>query len=197
MDADSDDSGDIQFENYLTAIKVYRDLWTEFYNWEQVFCRQTLERQLSKPGVRPRSLPHEKRTISSYEIPVNLSSSEQDFFTYEDISPDSTVTIKFTLSPNPKIVETNNLEPSPGYTACTAASTNIILKEDPNSLPFAPHADDPLFDLDDYLTHVGWFIWQYDMNDPDRKSNLFFGIHLLNKQKNSCVALCSTSKMNT
>ncbi|KAF8806487.1 SET domain-containing protein [Phlegmacium glaucopus] len=164
MDVDSDDSGDIQFENYLTASKVYRDLWTEFYSWEQEFCRQTLE-SLSKLGVRPRPLPHEKDTV--YEIPVNSSSSEQGSFTYEDISPDSTAIVRFTLSPDPKIVETKNLEPSPGYTACTPASTNIVLRDDPHYQPFAPYADDPLFDLDRYLTHFERFTWQYDLYDPD------------------------------
>lgn len=174
MDVDSDDSGDIQFEKYLTASKVCRDLWTEFYNWEQAFCRQTLE-GLAKLGVRPRSLPHEKHTTSIYGLPFLSPSSDQDVFSYEDISPDSTVTIKFTLSPNPKIVETKSLEPSAGYTACTPTSTNIILKDDPTSLPFAPYADDPLFDLDNYLSLGDWrFAWQYDLSDPDRKYSLTF-----------------------
>ena len=164
---DSDDSEDIQIEKYVTGSRIYRDLWTEFYSWEQEFCQQTLE-GLSKPraGVPPRSLPHDGTSI--YELPV-LSSSEEDLFTYEDISLDSTVTVKFTLSPNPKIIETRNLEPSAAYTACTAVSTNIFLQDDPASLQFAPYADDPLFELDEYLSSVGWFIWQYDLNDPDRK----------------------------
>ena len=168
MDVDSDDSEDIQIEKSLTASKVYRDLWTEFYSWEQVFCQQTID-GLSKPqaGAHPRSLPLDGTSI--YEFP-DLSSIEEDFFTYEDISLDSTVTTKFTLSPNPKIIETRSLEPSAGYTACTAISTNTILKDDLTSLPFAPHADDPLFDLDDYLSFAaGWFTWQYDLHDPDRK----------------------------
>ena len=169
MDVDSDDSEDIQIEKFLTVSRVYRDLWAEFYSWEQGFCQQTLE-GLSKPqaGVHPRSLPHDETSI--YNLPAVLSSSEEkDFFTYEDISLDSTVTAKFTLSPNPKIIETHSLEPSAGYTACTAISTNTILEDDPASLPFAPHADDPLFDLNDYLSGFGWFAWQYDLNDPDRK----------------------------
>ena len=173
MHADSDDSEDIQFENYLTAIKVCRDLWTEFYSWEQAFCRQTLE-DLSKPAsARPRSLPHEKHTISIYEVPVVSSSSEQDLFAYEDISPDSSVSVKFTLFPNPTIIETNNLEPSAGYTACTPASTNILSKDDATCLPFIPYADDPLFVLDEYLCGFGWFDWQHDLHDPDRKFSLF------------------------
>lgn len=167
MDVDSDDSGDaIQFENHLTATKIYRDLWTEFYSWEQEFCRQTLE-GLSKPSVHPRSLPHDK--ISGYERSVIFLSSEQEIFTYEDISPDSTVIVKFTVFPNPNIVETNNLEPSAGYTACTPISTSLVLKDDASSLPFVPYADDPLFKLGGYLTHFGWFTWQYDLHDPDRK----------------------------
>ena len=165
MDVDLDDSEDIQIVKSLTASKIYRDLWTEFYNWEQEFCQQTLE-GLSKDGVRHRSLPHDENSI--YELPA-LSSSEEDFFTYEDISLDSTVITKFTLSLNPKIIETQSLEPSAGYTACTAISTNTILKDDPASLPFAPYADDPLFELDDYLADAGWFTWQYDLIDPDRK----------------------------
>lgn len=173
MDVDSDDSGDIQFENHLTATKVYRSLWAEFYSWEQAFCSQTLER-LSNPGFRPRSLPDEKDTISIYGLPVVSSSSEQELFTYQDISPDSTVTVKFTLCPNPKIVEAKSLEPCAGYTACTPASTNIILKEDPSLLPFIPYADDPLFGMDDYLSRFGWFTWQHDMDDPDRKYSFLF-----------------------
>ena len=169
MDVDSNDSDEIQIHKHLTGSKIYRDLWTEFYSWEQVFCQQTLE-GLSKPqaGVHPRSLPHGGTSIN--ELPAFFSSfEEEDYFIYEDISLDSTVTTKFTLSPNPKIIETQSLEPSAGYTACTAISTNTILKDDPTSLPFAPHADDPLFKLDDYLSLVGWFDWQYDLHDPDRK----------------------------
>ena len=175
MDVDSDDSEDVQIEKFLTGSNIYRDLWTEFYNWEQLFCQQTLE-GLSKPhaSVHPRSLPHDGTSI--YELPVFSSSSpEDDSFTYEDISLDSTVITKFTLSTNPKIIETQSLDPSAGYTACTAISTNTILKDDPATLPFAPHADDPHFQLDEYLAHhdighdVGWFAWQYDLNDPDRK----------------------------
>lgn len=167
MDVDSDDSEDIQILKSLTASNIYRDLWTEFYNWEQVFCQQTLQ-GLSKGGVpsHPMSLPHDGTSI--YELSV-FSSSEEDFFNYEDISLDSTVITKFTLSPNPKIIETQSLEPSAGYTACTAISTSTILKDDPALLPFAPHADDPLFHLDDYLSLAGWFTWQYDLVDPDRK----------------------------
>lgn len=168
MDVDSDDSEDIQIQKYVTGSRIYRDLWAEFYSWEQVFCQQTLE-GLSKPqaGVPPRSLPHDGTSI--YELPAVLSSSEEDLFTYEDISLDSTVTDKFTLSANPKIIETHNLEPSAAYTTCTAVSTNIFLADDPTSLSFAPHADDPHFKLDEYLSLVGWFTWQYDLNDPDRK----------------------------
>lgn len=167
MDVDSDDE-DIQIEKYLTGSRIYRDLWTEFYSWEQTFCQQTLE-GLSKPqaGVHPRPLPHDRTSI--YELPV--ASEEEDIFAYEDISLDSTVIVKFTLSPNPKVIETRNLEPSASYTACTAISTNIFMKDDPAILPFAPHADDPLFELDEYLRGVGWFTWQYDIrdHDPDRK----------------------------
>ena len=171
MDVDSDDSEDIQIEKYLTCSKIYRELWAEFYTWEQGFCQQTLD-GLSKvaASVRPRSLPHSGTAI--YEMPVVSSSSDEDSFTYEDISLDSTVTIKFTLSANPRIVETKGLDASAGYTACTPISTSIILKDDHNSLSFAPHADDPLFDLDDYLSNVNWFTWQYDLHDPDRKYNL-------------------------
>jgi hypothetical protein len=172
MDVDSDDSEDIQIEKYLTGSKIYRDLWAEFYSWEQVFCQQTLEGLSKAPaGVHSGSLPHSRTSI--YEIPVISSSSEEDFFTYEDISLDSTVAVKYTFSPNPKIVETQNLDPSAGYTACTAISTNMILKDDPHSLPFAPYADDPLFDLEDYLYRVDQFTWQCDLHDPDRKYSLF------------------------
>ena len=168
MDLDSDDSEDIQIEKFLTGSKLYRDLWTEFYSWEQAFCQETLKNLSKKPqaGVHPRSLPHDGNSI--YELPVVLSSSEEDFFTYEDISLDSTMTANFTLSPNP-IIETQNMEPSAGYTACTAISMNTILKDDPATLSFAPHADDPLFELNDYLSNFGWFTWQYDLHDPDRK----------------------------
>ena len=165
MDVDSDDFEVIQIQKFDTASKIYHDLWTEFYNWEQEFCQQTLE-GLSKDGVHPWSLPHDRTSI--YELPV-FSSSGEDFFAYEDISLDSSVTTRFTLSPDPKIIETRSLEPSAGYTACTAISTIIILKDDPASLPFAPYADDPLFDLEDYLSHAGYFTWQHDFKDPDRK----------------------------
>ena len=166
LDVDSDDSGDIQIENKLTASKIYRDLWTEFYNWEQVFCQQTLDGLSKGGGVHPRSLPHDRTSV--YELP-DFSSSGEDNFTYEDISLDSTVTNRFTLSPNPKIIETKSLEPSAGYTACTAISTNIVLNDDPATVLFAPYADDQLFDLDEYLSLPGWFTWQYDFKDPDRK----------------------------
>ena len=165
MDVDLD-SEDIQIVKYPTAAsKIYRDLWLEFYSWEHVFCRQNLE-GLSKSGVHvhPRSLPHDGTSI--YELPA-FSFSEEDFFTFEDISFDSTT--EFAFSPNPKIIQTRNLEPSAAYTACTAISTNTIYKDDPAILSFAPHADDPLFDLDDYLSHAGWFTWQSDFKDPDRK----------------------------
>jgi histone-lysine N-methyltransferase EZH2 len=170
MDVDSDDSEDIQIEKYLTGSKIYRDLWAEFYTWEQVFCQQTLE-GLSKPpvGVRPRSPSH---GTSICDLPTVFSSSEEeDSFTFEDISLDSTVTLKFTLSPNPKIVETRNWDAIATYTACTPISTNTILKEDPTCLHFAPYADDPLFNLNKYLARpeIGWFDWQYDLHDPDRK----------------------------
>ena len=170
MDVDSDDSDDIQIEKYLTGSKIYRDLWTEFYSWEQVFCRQTIM-GLSKHQADVRSSPPNGTPI--YELPVVSSSSEQDFFTYEDISPDSSLTIKFTLSPDPKIVEIQNLDACAGYTACIPISMNLIMKDDPAFLPFAPHADDPLFDLDDYLSYVGWFTWQCDLHDPDRKYSRF------------------------
>jgi hypothetical protein len=170
MDVDSDDSEDIQIQNYLTASKIYRDLWTEFYTWEQVFCQQTLD-GLSKGGdrsVQPGSpsLPYDKK----YELP-DISSSEEEFFTYDDISHDLSLSTKLVFSPNPKIIETRNLDPSAGYTACTPISTNSIVKDDPTSLSFAPYADDPLFELEDYLCNAGWFTWQYDLNlnDPDRK----------------------------
>ena len=164
MDLDLD-SEDIQIEKYPTAYKVYQDLWSEFYNWERLFCQQNLE-GLSKSVIHPRSRFHHAGEM--YDLP-SFSSSEEDFFTYEDISFDSTVSTKFTFSPNPKIIQSQTLEPSAGYTACTAISTNIIQKDDPASLSFAPHADDPLFALDDYLSHAGWFTWQFDFKDPDRK----------------------------
>jgi len=162
-DETEDDDDDIELANISeTAFYVYQNLWQEFYNWEQDYCRNTLA-NLHRPVLKSDPLPE---PTGPFIINPNPKS---EWFTIEDFDDvESRLTTTQVASREPFVL--NRAKPYPKYTACAPASENLVAM--PNidiSARFYPFADDERFakEVPSYLQDFEDFMWQTDFLDPD------------------------------
>lgn len=173
-----------------TVITKYREVWKEFYDWEQTECTHLIKSIIlvddsissgdditSQSQRRALGMDYE---FVSPEISTSTSTYDALRITHYGLGNGrkrKTDTIALFVAPE--------LEPFSSYEACTPSTVSIgrrwnsIYEEE--TLLFVPFADDPTFDFEAYAQQYGWFDWlYYEMNegsdikyddwDPDCKS---------------------------
>jgi hypothetical protein len=156
----SDD--DFLLEKGETAYHVYKAVWKEFYNWEQVYCLQLIL-GLSKPEATSEILAIEDLSVYPRKSDQN---SECFFVENWDVHMSSMDELPLQV-----ILLEETLHPYPHYTSCSPGSINV---QCPKNLlwtaSFNPFADDERFEVLNYLSKFCTFGWQTDFWDPDSKN---------------------------
>ncbi|KAF9527650.1 hypothetical protein CPB83DRAFT_907467 [Crepidotus variabilis] len=157
--------------NCKLATAVYRQLWKEFYQWEEETCVATIL------GLSPNLSPFfstDFGNTSSITISNRLD-EDSDWFTFEDWDHNHSTISTYPLNSNTAhIVRSSgeSMDSHPHYTSCTSASKNVRSRVIPlEILEFLPFADDPAFQgkSEEYLRQFCYFGWQVDLWDPDRE----------------------------
>ncbi len=154
---------DFLLEKGETAYHVYKAVWKEFYNWEQVYCLQLIL-ELSKPETSFEVLSIEDPSVYSRK-----SDQNSEWFFVENWDVQMSLVSVDELPLQVLLLE-EIFNPYPHYTACTPASINV---QCPKNLlwtaSFNPFADDERFEVLNYLSKFYTFGWQTDFWDPDSK----------------------------
>ncbi|KAH9477313.1 hypothetical protein JR316_0009517 [Psilocybe cubensis] len=152
------------------ALKVYKDVWTEFYEFETQYCKSVLK-NLSRGGPG-----RHKQDPPAISAPIYVPSNSNYTCQIVDLSDDGHTMHVTTRPMDPTVLDDSNFtipEPYPKYTTCTPLSHNVrLLNPDMDTrAPFLPYADEPEFlkRFPDYLDDFDVFAWQVDLDDPDRE----------------------------
>ncbi|KAI0070648.1 SET domain-containing protein [Panus rudis PR-1116 ss-1] len=154
---------------------VFRQVWDEFYKWEQGYCSTTLDGLKCNLRDAP-ARQHMDRLppihdSSDMEIDVEGEvTDDQDctdsFLVYDfenDLGDVDPVQLRATS------FECEAIEPCPAYESCTPAPSNIWRGDDPSEMTFMPLADEPSFKFTKYAKKHDFFAWQSSCDEPDEK----------------------------
>jgi hypothetical protein len=153
---------DLESSTVALVRSVFRAVWTQFSVWEQEYCRESNARAM-RPTLR-RSRPTSGNSGRSNSCPIPTVDMT-DFVTDLNIST-SLTRISLPL-----------LEPYPVYESATPILGSIWKGDDPDCMPFIPHADDPTFDAPNHATAYRRLAWTKPQHDPD--CGLYFNLDTL------------------
>lgn len=149
------------------AVSVFREVWVEFYAWEQQYSQDLIQSLAAKEPLSSTAWDDHS------EHPAHPSDSDTEEFSIWEYDADDICGIEPIkhASYNCTEVAVMRFKPHPRYQSCTPISSSMrrdVLYD--YLAPFAAYADDPGFDLDEHLHGFeDSFSWQTDFKDPDRK----------------------------
>ena len=148
------------------AEEVYRGVYTEFFAWEQEECRRTI---ISLRTTNSKMLLPPRVSTSYHPSQVTTVLGSEKFY-FDDLVDDNNSYQASCIT-----IEAARWSPCPRYFSCTpiSQSTQRDVVQD-YMLPFVPFADDPKFEVVNYLENFSKFAWQEEFNDPDSEHILRF-----------------------
>ncbi|KAJ3505747.1 hypothetical protein NLJ89_g7257 [Agrocybe chaxingu] len=156
---DNYDPEDIWLEHADNAYRLYRKLWTEFYDWEADDCQQTIS------GLK-RYFPRGPLPFDSPGEYPRQPTEDSEWYILEDWNPHTGMLFEATVHSDPII--SHKSAPHPRYSTCNSISRNV--QSSPDFLltsSFLPFADDPKFDAEKCLRMFDSLAWQTELQDPD------------------------------
>lgn len=139
------------------VVSVYRDVWNEFYDWEQDHSESMLRSLAAKVSLS--SEP--EADLTSGDL-VGINSLVKDWDAQNKIHFHG----KHELE-----IQAPSLSPCPEYESCLATGRPIHRGDDSDDLDFVPFPGDATFDLEEYEDLYKSLAWQKFRRDPD--SNIF------------------------
>lgn len=135
------------------VVSVYRDVWNEFYDWEQEHSKSMLKSLEAKGSVNP-----EKEAGMTSGNVVGLSSLIEEWDTKD----------KSQFHWNHELeIQAPSLSPCPEYESCLATGRPIHRGDDSDDLDFVPFPGDTTFNLEEYEDLYKSLAWQKSRRDPD------------------------------
>lgn len=156
--------------------KMFKEVWDEFYTWEEEYCKQALASLAptsgaSSSGSQTTATNTTPPTVTKVS-PVKATNGKQSKQGYQFIEFSGGA---FSEKPavfvrqNPVTYRCRTTGPSPPYEACTYSRKNLYYADDVcDKLPFMPFSDSTDFPAAEYLKYydrIGWDI----PKDPDRQ----------------------------
>lgn len=179
-----DPDRNVDFHKELTweiVFEAYRQVWTEFYKWEQEATRQDLEALCSQYEDPVDGVSREEEDDTSPLLSrEDLLSGWQNFNpdSNEDSTTDDMVVVFPQAEPDAtvmrnKVISTVGIEPCSVYEACTPCQETLGPRwfddNGNDTMKFLPYVDDPGFDpkRDDYAKLHKNLAWLSEEQDPD------------------------------
>ncbi|KAI0350799.1 SET domain-containing protein [Trametes cingulata] len=153
--------------NPSEAVKYrFREVWKDYYSWEPEYCASRLSglsvAQPSRPGDH--SVAHEDADGGGHPNPSGGTPGNPPTLQVYTTTAGAWHCSAIELQTNLVIYAPKAY---PVYESCAPASQNILHGDDPNYMPFVPHADDPTFDHEDHVLEYKGLAWQESYRDPD------------------------------
>lgn len=174
--ANMEPEDDISQEIVNVTRTVFRDVWDNFYDWENAYCQAAINSLSQQPNAICRAsrsiIPNTKEltTQSIHTLHASPKPSEEGQvteLTCRDYRGES-----FIVSPTmitADVVSVLEFFPYPEYESVTPASRSIFHGDDAEAMPFIPYPEDPTFDFFDHTFEYKTFAWQEGFQDPDSK----------------------------
>ncbi len=159
MDADLSaemDTSNIGLLTEMEAHQIFREVYCEFYEWQQADAQASIDRLACKSPDDSDSFP-DRGAFGLSGVDANLIDDEECIVV--DIG--------------------NEIAPHPPYTSCAPVSRNVLLSDHAElglgmgMLSHVPFADHPAFDKEQFLRDCIkqspslTYAWQTDFIDPD------------------------------
>ncbi|CCM01343.1 uncharacterized protein FIBRA_03393 [Fibroporia radiculosa] len=158
-------------ETRKEILAVYRDTWTEFYQWEPAWCDSRLKElapaypRFTAPIILPRA--EESDDMIADDDPLSFSVTDYD-------GKD-----EMTLTCTEECIPASRIVPHPKYEACTPSMRAIKAdKSLGNIATFIPYADEG-FDQRGYLAQFRETAWQNRWTDNDSHLIMLEAVKLL------------------
>ncbi|ETW75672.1 hypothetical protein HETIRDRAFT_422355 [Heterobasidion irregulare TC 32-1] len=152
---------------------VYREVWNEFYAWEQPYSARVIA---SLAGTSDRrkvlDVTSQAGSESLCDLVVDPQTRPSEPIVVETYNEDGSVTV--TEVPCEELPIYDDMTPHPSYDHCTPMihSVSFSAEERPDLMAFIPYADDPEFPLEEYAQEFAEFAWQdnsREFRDPDHE----------------------------
>lgn len=151
---------------------VFRSVWSDFYAWEQEYCRDAIQR-LAASTVNARVRIHDEdspQDVRSEDFEPHFDSHSAEEFEIVDYTATDPPTVTRLSAHAAQVDAALDIPPAPAYDSCTPSNRNIFTGDDPPYMQFMPFSDDPRFDHEDHAWNFKGFAWQRTEHDPDSKS---------------------------
>ncbi|KAI0367137.1 SET domain-containing protein [Pilatotrama ljubarskyi] len=149
------------------ALSCFREIWQEYYLWEPEYCARKLSGLSVTQPSRPRDVASVVIEDADDGYPPNTGREKPDntsalklYRLTDDACDFSTVALQTDVLLDPP-------EAYPVYESCTPVTQNILHGDDPNYMPFLPHADDSGFNHEDHALEYKGLAWQENYRDSD------------------------------
>ncbi|KAH8089912.1 hypothetical protein BXZ70DRAFT_496626 [Cristinia sonorae] len=139
---------------------TYRQVWKEYYAWEQEYCRRALA-SLASPNAQEilsnlsSPSPTHLNAADNRQSSMTELSSDGHALTMHDLDGGATPTIIQCDS-----VHVESMAPSTPYESVAPLSQSIRHGDDPSCMPFIPYAETPEFDwkanVQEYTAGTAW-----------------------------------------
>ncbi|KAH0589197.1 hypothetical protein H2248_004961 [Termitomyces sp. 'cryptogamus'] len=151
------------------ALKVYKDVWSAFYTWEETWCEGIIRecaKLAGQPSIRTRN--HDDNVPLEFHFKPSKGAAFCENFTVEHFNASEESERYSTMYCSNTNEEAKKPYSYPHYESCTPGLRNEV-KVDTHcgALAFIPYADDEAFKIDQYLLYIDLFAWQSDFPDPD------------------------------
>ena len=190
---DADDSTQVtsdENEKKAFVASVFRDVWQDFYVWEQAHCAAAIQKILQthepEPTVEEKVVPAASSSTSQTPVTAlqyteNWPNAKRDLvqsdvhlvFTASERGSDDKVAdvLQWNISVCPS-VRAPEVAPGPRYEFCKHSQRRVHVGDDPDELRFFPHVDDKEFDREGYEKEHKSLGWQSATPSPDRAYSL-------------------------
>lgn len=173
--SEMDSEEDIPQESVNLTRTVFRDVWNNFYDWENAYCQGVIN-SLSQPsGAARGSCDFFRSADSSAEKPMTQSTNKLHAPQKSSEVQVTEVTCwdhrrRSSMSPTritADVVSIPEFSPYLEYESVTPTSRSIFQGDDDDSMAFIPYPEDPTFDFFDHTYEYKTFSWQDKFHDPD------------------------------
>ncbi|KAI0326496.1 SET domain-containing protein [Cubamyces sp. BRFM 1775] len=141
--------------------QTFKEVWTEYYNWETVHSARVLGSLAAKKPEEPEEV---SSLVLEEDYPLGPTTGGDSFGRYQVVNDEW----DYNTTPNADLaVISSHILPHPPYECCTPITYNILHGDDSNFMPFVPLADDPTFDHREHAYEYKALAWQEAYRDPE------------------------------
>jgi len=146
--------------------RTYKTVWKEYSAWSLRDSAAALK-SLAVAEIRPDS-PTDADKDPNLHV-AHISDGDKTFLV-ADFDNEGHLAEEYTVAA--KTFSADPFLPHPLYESCTPISRNLMVRDNPNDLPFIPFSDDPSYNYHVDIEEYKYFRWQSPTLKHDQDRNV-------------------------